>query len=72
MSVDHLRQKIGTAMVKKALERAPEINAIEVLAGNEPARKLYESCGFSVREIVSGVMPGNEAFPVRVYCMAKR
>ena len=26
---------------------------------------------FSVREIVGGVMPGNEAFPVSVYCMAK-
>lgn len=72
VSTDKMRQKIGTAMVERALQNAPEINAIEVLVGNEPAKKLYESCGFSVRNIVSGVMPGNESFPVRVYCMARR
>lgn len=71
VSTEHLRQKIGTALVNHALQREPEINAIEVLVGNEPAKKLYEACGFSVREIVGGVMPGNEAFPVSVYCMAK-
>jgi len=72
VSTDKMRRKIGTAMVERALQNAPEINAIEVLVGNEPAKKLYESCGFSVRNIVSGVMPGNESFPVRVYCMARR
>lgn len=72
VSPDLLRQKIGTALVKHALQRAPQINAIEVLEGNAPAKKLYESCGFSVREIVGGVMPGNEDFPVRVYCMARK
>lgn len=71
VSVDHMRQKIGSAMVERALQVAPDINAIEVLVGNEPARKLYESFGFSVREIAGGVMPGNESFPVRVYCMAR-
>lgn len=72
VSVDKLRQKIGTAMVERALQNAPDINAIEVLVGNEPARKLYESMGFSVSRIAGGVMPGNESFPVRVYCMARR
>lgn len=72
VSVDKMRQKIGTAMVERALQTAPEINEIEVLVGNEPARKFYESCGFSVRNIAGGVMPGNESFPVRVYCMARK
>lgn len=72
VSPDKMRQKIGTAMVERALQKAPDINAIEVLVGNEPAKKLYESFGFSVRNIAGGVMPGNESFPVRVYCMARR
>ena len=71
VSVDHMRQRIGSAMVERALQVAPDINAIEVLVGNEPARKLYESFGFSVRELAGGVMPGNESFSVRVYCMAR-
>lgn len=72
VSADKMRQKIGSALVERALQKEPEINAIEVLVGNEPARKLYESFGFSVRNIAGGVMPGNESFPVRVYCMARR
>jgi ribosomal protein S18 acetylase RimI-like enzyme len=72
VSVDHMRQKIGSAMVERALQKAPDINAIEVLVGNEPAKKLYASFGFSVRNIAGGVMPGNESFPVRVYCMARK
>lgn len=72
VSADKMRQKIGSAMVERALQTAPDINAIEVLVGNEPARKLYESFGFSVRNIAGGVMPGNESFPVRVYCMARK
>ena len=72
VSADKMRQKIGSAMVANALQKAPDINAIEVLVGNEPAKKLYESFGFSVRNIAGGVMPGNESFPVRVYCMARK
>ena len=72
VSTDKMRQKIGSAMVARALEMEPEINAIEVLVGNEPARKLYASFGFSVRNIAGGVMPGNESFPVKVYCMARK
>lgn len=72
VSTNKMRQKIGSALVEKALRKAPDINAIEVLVGNEPAKKLYESFGFSVRNIAGGVMPGNESFPVRVYCMARR
>ena len=72
VSVDKMRHKIGSAMVERALQKAPEINYIEVLVGNEPAKKLYESFGFTVHSISSGVMPGNESFSVRVYCMTRR
>lgn len=63
------RQGIGSALVAHALQTEPELNEIEVLCGNEPARQLYESFGFRVEKIGGGVMPGNETFPVKVYCM---
>lgn len=39
---------------------------VEVLCGNEPAKALYEKCGFTLKEIASGQMPGNEQFAVSV------
>ena len=72
VSADRFRKKIGSTLVKHALEQEPDINAIEVLFGNEPAKALYETFGFRLSEIISGVMPGNEEFPVRVYSMARR
>ena len=72
VSTDKMRQKIGSALMESALQAEPTINAIEVLFGNEPAKKLYESFGFKVCSIAEGVMPGNESFPVKVYCMARR
>ena len=71
VSTDLFRKKIGSALVKHALETEPSICEIEVLVGNEPAKNLYETFGFSLREIVKGVMPGNESFPVQVYCMSR-
>lgn len=64
-----LRKGIGKKLVEKALDTEPNLKHIEALYGNEPARKLYESFGFHVREIAKGAMPGNEAFQVEVYCM---
>lgn len=66
-----MRKGIGRKLVEKALDAEPGINSIEALCGNEPARKLYESFGFHVEEIVKGVMPGNESFKVEVYSMCR-
>lgn len=63
------RQGIGRQLVAHALSVETDIDYVEALFGNEPAKKLYESFGFSVREIVSGQMPGNEQFLVNVYSM---
>lgn len=69
VSPDKHRQKIGSALVENALQTEPTICEIEVLYGNEPAKHLYEKFDFREAKIVEGVMPGNETFPVKVYCM---
>ena len=71
VSPDRMRRGIGSALVSNALQVEPNIDAIEVLVGNEPAKSLYEKFGFRLEKIVEGVMPGNESFPVRVYCMSR-
>lgn len=67
-----MRNGIGSALVSHALETEPALSYVEVLFGNEPARGLYESFGFQTKEVISGVMPGNEAFHVRVYAMYRK
>lgn len=66
-----MRKGIARKLVEHAIKTEPEIKYIEALCGNEPARKLYESFGFGVQEIVKGVMPGNESFKVEVYSMCR-
>lgn len=68
---DLFRHGIGRQMTAHALETEPGICAIECLCGNEPARLLYEAMGFEVKEIIRGVMPGNERFRVEVYGMER-
>lgn len=65
------RRGIGKALVLGALAEMPTVRELEVLVGNTPARALYESCGFRLEKTVSGVMPGNEGFPVTVWCMER-
>ena len=65
-----MRLGIGTALVRHALEHRSGPMTLEVLVGNEPARRLYEGCGFRLTDTVSGRMPGNEQFRVAVWCMA--
>lgn len=65
------RKKVGSALIQNALAVAPTIHEIEVLVGNEPAKLLYETFGFRLEKIICGVMPGNESFPVSVYCMCR-
>lgn len=71
VSPQMMRKGIGKRLVENALSTEPNIRYIEVLCGNEPARKLYESFGFRVKEILKGVMPGNESFQVEVYSMCR-
>lgn len=66
---ERVRQGIGRQLVENALAVEPGLCWVETLYGNEPANRLYESFGFTVREIVAGKMPGNEQFAVRVYRM---
>ena len=66
---DKHRQKIGSTLVESALQTEPMISEIEVLCGNEPAKQLYSKFDFCETKIIEGVMPGNESFPVKVYCM---
>jgi ribosomal protein S18 acetylase RimI-like enzyme len=67
---DRQRRGIGRALAEYALSRMEEgEKSVEVLCGNEPARNLYRSLGFTKETIVHGVMPGNEAFPVTVWQM---
>lgn len=66
-----MRQGIGRRLCEYALTAFPAIRYIEVLKGNDPARKLYESLGFSVTGTERGKMPGNEDFSVEVYCMER-
>lgn len=66
------RRGIGRALAEFALAH---MNAgektVEVLFGNDPARRLYRSLGFTRETVLTGVMPGNEAYPVRVYSMTR-
>ena len=65
---DRQRRGIGRALAEYALSRMEKgEKSVEVLCGNEPARKLYRNLGFTKETIVHGVMPGNEAFPVTVW-----
>ena len=65
---DRQRRGIGRALAEYALSRMEKgEKSVEVLCGNEPARNLYRSLGFTKETIVHGVMPGNEAFPVTVW-----
>ncbi len=63
------RRGIGRALMAFALEHMDEDVTIEVLVGNQPAISLYESFGFQISQTISGVMPGNEEFPVSVHVM---
>ena len=71
VSPNMMRKGIGRKLVARALDTEPNISHIEVLYGNEPARRLYESMGFYVQKIEEGVMPGNESYHVKVYGMCR-
>ena len=57
---------IGKQLVAHALDTEKSIYCIEVLWGNEPEKRLYESFGF-LKKIISGKIPDNEQLRVKVY-----
>lgn len=66
------RQGIASQLISAALEKMPaEKIYLEVLKGNDRAKRLYEHFGFGVVSEESGKMPGNESFDVTVYVMSK-
>lgn len=69
---DYARRGIGKSLIRYALRQYPGICSIEVLKGNEPARTIYESMGFTVVELLSGRMPGNEDYSVEVWRMERK
>lgn len=69
VSPEKMRQGIGKQLVAHALNTERSLCCVEALVGNEPAKRLYESFGFAVKEILCGRMPGNEQFRVKVYSM---
>ena len=67
---DCQRQGIGRALAEFALSKmAPGEKSVEVLEGNEPARRLYRSLGFSREILLHGRMPGNEEYEVSAWQM---
>lgn len=70
---DCQRQGIGRALGEFALGHMNENGqTVEVLRGNEPARRLYRSLGFQETELLQGKMPGNEEFTVSVWQMCRK
>lgn len=64
------RRGVGRKLAEFTLSHMVQgTKTVEVLAGNEPARKLYRGLGFAKEELVHGYMPGNEAFEVSVWQM---
>ncbi|MDO5401148.1 MAG: GNAT family N-acetyltransferase [Eubacteriales bacterium] len=70
---DHQHRGVGRALAQFALEHMAEGDqTVEVLAGNEPARSLYRSLGFTEEQLLHGHMPGNEEFEVSAWQMTRR
>lgn len=67
-----MRKGIGRKLSQHALSTFPHIRYVEVLKGNIPAKKLYESLGFHLVKMEKGRMPGNEDFSVEVYLMERK
>lgn len=70
---DRQHRGIGRRLALFALERMEsQEQTVEVLQGNEPARRLYRSLGFTDEQLLHGRMPGNERFAVSVWQMTRR
>lgn len=69
---NYQRQGIASELLRQALKKMPADKIyLEVLKGNENAKRLYEHFGFKTIQEESGKMPGNEAFAVTVWLMQR-
>ena len=71
VDTNYSRRRIGTNLLRYAMQFTDDEVCIEVLVGNRPAIMLYSSLGFVIEETLSGKMPGNEEFPVTVHVMKR-
>lgn len=68
-----MRQGVAKSLVAHALKNiVVRPIKVEVLVGNAPAMRFYESMGFKTSELCSGAMPGNDSFQVTVHCMERQ
>lgn len=70
---ESMRRGVGRTLVEYVIGHTQKRPlTIEVLCGNELAKRLYESAGFQIVQTASGQMPGNERFHVSAYVMELR
>ncbi|HWR19720.1 MAG TPA: GNAT family N-acetyltransferase [Clostridia bacterium] len=65
----YMRCGVGSALVRHVVHHTKRPLELEVLTGNDPALRLYETCGFRQIRTQSGKMPGNESFHVTVHVL---
>lgn len=65
------RRGIGRMLVRHAMAHMAGTVTVEVLCGNEPAKALYEACGFRVTEEHEGCLERNEDYPAIGYIMQR-
>lgn len=63
------RRGVGKALIAAAKQAMRGTISIEVLAGNLPALRMYQVCGFVEVAIQHGRMPGNETYAVTVHVL---
>ncbi len=69
VDVEMTRHGIGSSLIAYALDKMSDDVSVEVLVSNAPAIAVYSSFGFVVEKTITGVMPGNEEFAVKVHVM---
>ncbi len=65
----YYRKGIGRKLIQTAIDNCGNKITIEVLTGNLPALKLYQSFGFQITETRKGQLTGNETFDAEGYIL---
>ncbi len=59
---NHYRKGVGKVLVKEALKQCGKKVYLDVLTGNTPAIKFYESLGFTIEKTIKGRLEGPKEF----------